>query len=109
MSTQQIRDDVIFDRAQRTIPDIAYVETFISGDTTPSVKDLLLFKCNTGVVSITNFDDGFDGQSIKIKGHANTTIVNGTPIKTNTGANKVLNATRVYTFTLFDNVWYEDE
>lgn len=84
-----------------------FVETFTSGDTTPSVKNIRVWKCNTGVVTITDFDNGAEGQVIWLLGHANTTITHGTNIMTNTGANKTLAANRIYSFVHIDGVWYE--
>lgn len=75
---------------------------------TPSVKNLRFFKCHTTPTTITDFVDGQQCQDITLLGTGNTTITNGTKIKTNTGANKVLTANKVYRFTRYDNVWYED-
>jgi hypothetical protein len=77
---------------------------------TPSVKNLRIFKgSNTGPVTVTQFKDGQEGQIIKILGDGQMTITNGANIKTNTGANKLLAANKVYTFTRISNVWYENE
>lgn len=89
------------------LPDI-YVDTLRS--TTPSVANVTVFKGSGSVVSITNFTKGVDGQTIRILGDGTTTIVHdATKICTNTGANKVLAVRKIYTFTLIDNIWYEDE
>lgn len=86
-----------------------FVGRFSGADTTPSVMDCLVWVCSSSVVTITNFDDGQEGQTIKLLGNANTTITHGSNIMTNTGANKALADDMVYTFTLIDNIWYEDE
>jgi hypothetical protein len=84
-----------------------YVRKFKDGDTTPSVKDVKKCKCGTTVVTITDFDDAQDGQEIFILGNANTTVSHNANIKTNTGANKVLAADKVYIFVNFNGVWIE--
>lgn len=52
---------------------------FVDGDTTPSVKAGDKFRTNNSVAkTITQFDDGENGQEIKIiAGDGNTTINNG--------------------------------
>jgi hypothetical protein len=57
--------------------------------------------------TITNFTKGAEGQQLNILGDGSTIISNNAFIKTNTGANKTLTASVVYTFTLYNNVWYE--
>jgi len=89
---------------------IEYVSDIIPGDTTPTVLNCKLFTLsNTAPLSITYFDDGADGQTIKLLGDGFTTLVNGTTLKTNTGANKLLLANIIYTLTLISGVWYENE
>lgn len=86
------------------------VDKFKPTDTTPSVLNCLNWICkNTGAITVTNFDDGAEGQSIKVLGDGFTTVANNAFIKTNTGANKLLVANKVYRFTLFAGVWIEDE
>lgn len=76
---------------------------------TPSVKNITRFKgVNTGAVTVTQFKNGSDGQTIRIVGDGQMTITNGANIKTNTGANKLLAVNKCYVFTLFSNVWIED-
>lgn len=62
------------------------------------------------VVTITNFSGGANGNVIKILGDGTTTVSNNANIKTNTGANKLLAANKIYTFTYFDStkLWVED-
>src|SRR4051812_5439390 len=84
-----------------------FVNKFISADATPSVMDCVNHECHATIVTITQFDDGQDGQTIKLLGKATTTIANNANIATNTGANKVLAANKVYTFTRFNSKWIE--
>lgn len=86
-----------------------FVGKFAVGDTTPSVKNVRCWICqNTGPVDITNFDDGQEGQTLKIlgDGHSSVDPASG-KIVTASGA-VALMANKVYTFTLFNGVWYED-
>ena len=55
------------------------VHTFADADATPSVRSGYLFKtANTGATTITDFDDGLEGQEILISfNDANTTITDG--------------------------------
>jgi hypothetical protein len=83
-------------------------ENFTDGDVTPSVMDGNLFTtANTGATTITNFDDGWQGQIIYIRcNDGNTTLANGTNIQTTTGANKLLVSGTVYKLAYFDK-WRE--
>lgn len=108
--TERVQSEAIIE----TSPTLAklpkgFVGQFVNADTTPSVMDCGAWICGTSVVTITNFDDGQEGQVIKIVGNANTTITHGTNIFTNTGANKALADNIVYTFMMIDSIWYEDE
>lgn len=85
------------------------VDTFKSGVSTPNISHREIFKSPSSSTTITNFLGGQEGQTIKILGNGNLTVSNNANIKTNTGANKVLVANKVYTFTLIANVWYENE
>lgn len=86
-----------------------FVGQFNNGDATPRVQDVECWICGSGVVTITDFLFGQNGQTIRLLGNANTTIQNGTKIKTNTGADKTLADNIVYRFTRFNNTWYEAE
>lgn len=78
------------------------------GDTKPSVKNMERWKAvNTGAVTVTDFSNGQEGQHIMIRGDGHTTVSNNSNIKTNTGANKLLAADKVYSFVLFDGEWVE--
>ncbi len=64
-------------------------QTFSDGDTTPSVSGGRVFRTtNTSATTITNFDDGADGQEIIIQvNDSNTTIQNNSNIKLQGGQN----------------------
>lgn len=59
-------------------------------------------------VTITNFTGGYSGKTIRLRGNANTTIAQNATINTNTGANKLLSATKTYVFTYYNGIWSED-
>lgn len=83
---------------------------FIKLDTTPSVQDNEYFECqNTLATTVTQFDNGQDGQRLHILGEGFTTVANNANINTNTAANKLLAANKVYRFTNFNRIWIEDE
>lgn len=87
-----------------------WVRRFLPADATPDVSNVERFIAgNTGANNLTYFDKGQDGQTIKILGDGFTTVVhNVTKIKTNTAADKPLDAGKVYTFTRFNKIWVED-
>ena len=98
------------DREAFQVLPIEYVSDIIAGDTTPTVLNCKLFTLqNAAPLSVTYFDDGAEGQTIKLLGDGFTTIVNGAALKVNIGANKLLLANIIYTFTLINGVWYENE
>lgn len=102
--------DFIRDRKSYLVLPTSYISELPPTDTTPTVANCLVYKCiATAPITVTNFTEGAEGQSIRIKGDGFTTIKNNTTIKTNTGADKLLAATKVYTLTLIDGVWYEAE
>lgn len=78
--------------------------------TTPDVTNRTLMKASGNVVSVSNFLGGRDSQLLRIVGDGTTTIVNGTYIKVNTGANKLLSLNKVYTFSYIESekIWYEN-
>ena len=63
---------------------------------------------NTGAVTLTDFTNGQEGQTIFVLGDGQTTVTHGTKIKTNTAANKLLASNAVYIFTRVSSVWYEN-
>lgn len=79
----------------------------LDSSTTPSVLNVRRFTTSDTVVTVTNFDEGAEGQTIMIVGDGKLTVANGATIKTTTAANKLLAVNRIYTFTLINNVWYE--
>jgi len=101
------QEEIIESPKTHNVLDYEYVK-HMSG-ATPSVENIRFFKgTNTGAVTVTQFEDGQQGQVIKILGDGQMTITHGANIKTNTAANKLLAANKVYTFTRIDNVWYEN-
>ena len=83
-------------------------QTVQPSNLTPSVLNITRLKLvNTGATTVTNFKFGQEGQNILILGDGFTTVANNTNIQTSTGANKLLVANRVYSFTLFGSKWYE--
>ncbi len=84
-------------------------KSFSDGDTTPDVQNYLTFRAvNTSATSITDFDNATSGQLITIyTSNANTTFVDGSPLQTNTGANRVSVANGVYQFISVNGVWYD--
>lgn len=83
-------------------------KSFVDADTTPSVSGYRCWRtANTGATSITTFDDGFEGQIIEILCDTNTTFVNGSTLKTTTGANKSPGANRIVMFRYRGGVWIE--
>jgi hypothetical protein len=107
----RIEDDLIVFAGGTKYPILPEVNiTQIKTSTTPNVQHVQFIKfSNSAPVSVTNFVGGAPGQMIRCLGDGNTTIVNGTTIKTNTGANKLLASTKVYTFSHYLGVWYENE
>jgi len=85
----------------------ATLATFTDGDTTPSVTGASTFRAtNTGATSITTFDDGTDGQEIKILiDNGNTTFVDGATLKLNAGADLTPSQYDIIKFTLNSTVW----
>lgn len=111
-TTQRLNDkEVIGQTRESILPTVVRQDTLSS--TTPKVSNLrIIYFKNTAPLTVTNFVGGAEGQSIQLRGDAQTTIANNTNIVTNTGANKLLQLNLVYRFTLF-NVsgtlkWLED-
>jgi hypothetical protein len=86
-----------------------YLDSFFAGDTTPSVKNRTVFLSPGSATTVTNFDEGSEGQCVRILGNGNLTVSHNTTIKNNAAGNKVLAANKMYTFTLVNGVWYEAE
>jgi len=82
--------------------------SFADGDTTPSVAMASLFDtANTNPTTITEFDDGIDGQIIRIKADTNTTIDHGTNIFATSGADITCAANIIYSFQRRRQKWYQ--
>ena len=106
MATIQ-RDDVIFlNNPTFNILPKKFIST-LTASATPSIHNVEIWKSPATPVTVTNFLNGAEGQSLYILGNGNATITNNASIKTSTGANKVLAANKVYHFKLIDAVWYE--
>jgi hypothetical protein len=81
----------------------------LKATSTPSVRAATVCKANGS--DITDFMQGSEGQSIKVMGDGVATVAYNANIKNNTIDNtpKLLKANTVYTFTLINGIWYEDE
>ena len=84
-------------------------EAFADADATPSVMAGKSFRTsNTGPTSITDFDDGFDGQEIIIRGNdANTTIADGASLRLNANANFVMTQNDIIALINNGGIWLE--
>ena len=86
---------------------------FTDGDTTPSVQLGNWFLVNyTTSETITDFDDPVPGQIIQLlhtSGVTDVIIEDDANIKTNTDANVTMTVDRVYTFRMYNGVWYQVE
>ena len=86
-----------------------YVE---STSATPNVEGATLVGLYPGAATtVTAFLGGTPGQRLYVQGNANVTIQHNAAADgfyTRTGANRVLEANKVYRFTKFGSSWYED-
>lgn len=79
----------------------------LANDATPSVKGGEKFLTG-GTTTITDFDDGYAGQVIKIIAEHSVTITDGTNIFLDGSANWAMTATDTLTLICkADNKWYE--
>lgn len=87
----------------------APIATFTNGDTTPSVLGASSFKtANAGATSITNFDDGYEGQVITIVAQdANTRIINNANTVLVGGIDYIMNNNDSVTLMLVGSKWIE--
>lgn len=85
-------------------------QTLAAGATTIDVTTYSRWRtANTAATTIAAITGGLQPQTIKLlAADAFTSIANSATIKTNTGATKLLELNKVYTFTLFGTVWCED-
>ena len=94
-----IRSDGVF--IQNTV-------TTLADDATPTVAASNLFKTG-GVTTITDFDDGVVGQTIKILAAHSVKITDGAPIILAGGADYDMTVSDTLTLTMYDDqVWQED-
>lgn len=104
------------DMQTRHVLEKQFVSSLTTGSTTPDVLNKKIFELgNVGAITVTDFINGAPGQRIYILGDGFTTIQHGILIFTSTGANKLLVANTVYTFTFFpiagppkSHKWIED-
>ena len=95
------------------IPDGGAQIAFADGDTTPSVKPYEMHHCNfnfanTNPTTVTDFDDGLEGQIIRVTAYnTNTTIQNGTNIWTASGSDITSVAWKMYCFQYRAGYWYQ--
>lgn len=82
---------------------------FANADTTPSVGVGQLFVfANAGATSVTNFDDGGDGQEILIRGDGNTTLIhNASLLKLKGAVNVAPGVDGVLRLRRIGGVWIE--
>lgn len=111
--TQISGETRIEDMQSRNVLEKQYIQK-IFGTTTPNVLNKVIFELtNSAPITVTDFLNGAPGQRIYLLGDGNTTIENGTLIFTNTGADKLLDNNKIYTFTFFSSglthKWVEDE
>lgn len=104
MSGERIVDKPV----HKLVEDSRPVAKFKRTDTTPSVRNVRAWEAiNTGAITVTDFREGSDGQTIIVKGDGFTTVAHNANIKTSTGANKLLAVDRAYMFVQFSGVWIE--
>jgi len=84
------------------------VVTFTAADATPSVANGNIFK-TAGSTTITMFDDGEVGKTIKIRAGGGITITNGANLELAGAANFVMTALDTLTLTMYTaGTWTED-
>ena len=85
------------------------VQSFVIGDTTPSVARGNVWKeVNTGATVITAFDDALDSQEITILfTTGNTTITDGASLQLAGGVNFVGTANDILALIRIGTVWFE--
>lgn len=104
--TRIIQEDTIFAGPITfgTVP-IETLGTITSA--TPNVAGVRYWKYVGGALTVTDFPGGNDIHTLYILSNGNLTLANNAKIVTNTGANKLLAANKVYTLHHFNGVWYE--
>lgn len=108
---QQIHEELHIEAPVRHIVQPQQYTGKLNSSGTPSVLNVNCWKCvEVAPRNITYFDRGQAGQTIHVLGDGNTTVVfDAGLISTNTGADKLLEDKKLYTFTNIDGVWYEHE
>lgn len=114
-SKVNIKGEVNFeDMTSRNVLEKRNVQN-MSGGTPNVLNKSFLIGSNAAPIDVTDFLNGSPGQRLYILGDGQMTIVNGTFIYTNTGANKLLATNKVYRFTFFpiegpprSHKWVED-
>ena len=93
---------------ENKLADVGGPVTTLVNDATPTVSAGKVFKTG-GTTTITDFDDGILGQTIKILSAHATTITDGTNILLNGSTNFVMASGDVLVLTMYnDQVWVED-
>jgi hypothetical protein len=106
MSQERIvQEQVVEAPTTRSQLDKEFPLRFTSGDTTPSVQNLTRFIASGVAVTITQFDNGADGQMIIVLGDGVTTVANNANIIRQ--SDPVLTDNALYIFARFNSVWYE--
>lgn len=78
---------------------------------TPDTTGTTFVVCiHSSPTTITDFLGGYSGKTIRLLAfNTNVTVANNATIGTNTGANKTLAASKIYSFTHYSGKWYEAE
>lgn len=105
---QEQRKMLFMNRIDFNIPIPIHLFNPNSSDTTPNVSNIGVITCNNNG-TIVNFINASDNQLLRILGDGLTTIQFNSNIKTNTGVDKLLLTSIVYTFHYINSIWYESE
>lgn len=102
----QIQNEQSFEASLRPVVlPIDFIAQLKKGNATPSVRNLIRLRAGGVAVTITDFKEGQDGQSIEILGDGFTDVANNAKIVRASSGVLVLN--RVYKFTKFGSRWHE--
>lgn len=75
---------------------------------TPGVLNVTRFRCtNTAPTNVTNILNGQEGQQILLLGDGNSTLVHGTNIFNQSGANELLASNKAYHYVRLNGKWYQ--
>jgi hypothetical protein len=100
------KDDIIFQGTTKNLI-LPLKNTGLLVTTTPDIRDNEFWKASDGS-AIVEFRFGAPAQRLHILGDGITTVTNSVFIKTITGGTITLLANRVYRFTFFDGIFYQD-